>query len=41
MLTGRKRLPATVRAPARASLWLAALLMGCAALVTALLAMYL
>ncbi|WP_310633920.1 MULTISPECIES: cytochrome b/b6 domain-containing protein [unclassified Paraburkholderia] len=41
MLTGRKRLPASVRAPARASLWLAVLLMGCAALVTALLAMYL
>jgi cytochrome b len=41
MVTGTKRLPATMRAPRRASLWLAALLLGCAALVTALLAEYL
>jgi cytochrome b len=41
MLTGRKRLPADIRAPARASLWLAALLMAAAAIVVALLAIYL
>lgn len=40
MLTGRKRLPATVRAPSRAPLWLAALLLGGSALVVALLAAY-
>ncbi|WP_042295908.1 cytochrome b/b6 domain-containing protein [Paraburkholderia bannensis] len=41
MVTGTKPLPATTRVPRRASLWLAALLLGCAALVTALLAFYL
>lgn len=41
MLSGRKRLPASVRAPARASLWLAALLMAFSAIVVALLAAYL
>ncbi|WP_322058002.1 cytochrome b/b6 domain-containing protein [Paraburkholderia sp. J63] len=41
MVTGAKRLPATVRAPRRASIWLAALLLAVSALVTALLAMYL
>lgn len=41
MVTGAKRLPATVRAPQRASIWLAALLLALSALVTALLAMYL
>ncbi|WP_322042081.1 cytochrome b/b6 domain-containing protein [Paraburkholderia sp. J67] len=41
MVTGTKPLPDTLRAPRRASLWLAALLLGCAALVTALLAVYL
>ena len=40
MLTGRKRLPASVRAPARASPWIAALLLGASALVVALLAAY-
>jgi cytochrome b len=40
MLTGRKRLPATVRAPARAPLWLAVLLLGCSAAVVVLLATY-
>jgi len=40
MVTGRKRLPASVRAPSRAPLWLAALLFGCAAVVVALLAAY-
>jgi cytochrome b len=40
MLTGRKRLPAAVRAPSRAPLWLAVLLLGCSALVVALLAAY-
>jgi cytochrome b len=41
MVTGTKSLPAASRAPRRASLWLAALLMGCAALATALLTVYL
>jgi cytochrome b len=41
MVTGVKPLPATIRAPRRASLWLAALLMALSALVTALLAFYL
>jgi cytochrome b len=41
MLSGRKRLPASVRAPARASLWLAVLLMGFSSIVVALLAVYL
>lgn len=41
MITGRKRLPATVRAPARASPWLAALLLTVAATLVALLATYL
>ncbi|CAB3792624.1 hypothetical protein LMG28688_03564 [Paraburkholderia caffeinitolerans] len=41
MVTGAKRLPATVHAPRRASFWLAALLMAAAALVTTLLAAYL
>ncbi|RAR53638.1 cytochrome b [Paraburkholderia unamae] len=41
MLTGKKRLPASVRAPARGSLWLAALLMGVSGVVVALLAAYL
>jgi cytochrome b len=41
MVTGTKRLPATVRAPRRASLWLAALLLCFSALVTGLLAAYL
>jgi cytochrome b len=41
MLTGRKRLPAAIRAPARASPWLAALLMAAAAILVALLATYL
>ncbi|CAD6528175.1 hypothetical protein LMG27952_02156 [Paraburkholderia hiiakae] len=40
MLSGRKRLPASVRAPARASLWLAALLMGLSGVVVALLSAY-
>jgi cytochrome b len=40
MLTGRKRLPASMPAPARAPLWLAALLLVCAAIVVALLAAY-
>ncbi len=41
MVTGTKSLPAASRAPRRASLWLAALLLGCSALATALLAVYL
>ncbi|WP_241023341.1 cytochrome b/b6 domain-containing protein [Paraburkholderia sp. Ac-20340] len=41
MVTGIKPLPVTSRAPRRTSLWLAVLLMGFAALVTALLAFYL
>lgn len=41
MLTGKKRFPAPVRVPARASLWLAALLMALAATIAALLAIYL
>jgi cytochrome b len=41
MLTGRKHLPAAVRAPARASLWLAVLLLALAATIVALLAVYL
>ncbi|QBQ99389.1 cytochrome b/b6 domain-containing protein [Paraburkholderia pallida] len=41
MVTGAKRLPAAVRAPRRASLWLAALLLALSALVTALLSAYL
>lgn len=41
MVTGVKPLPAATRAPRRASLWLAALLMAFSALVTALLAFYL
>ncbi|MFX1765308.1 cytochrome b/b6 domain-containing protein [Paraburkholderia sp. A1RI-2L] len=41
MVTGAKHLPATAHAPRRAPLWLAALLMAVAALVTALLAAYL
>lgn len=41
MISGRKRLPSTVRAPSRAPLWLAALLLGCAALVVAALATWL
>ncbi|WP_322014356.1 cytochrome b/b6 domain-containing protein [Paraburkholderia sp. J12] len=41
MLTGRKRLPAAIRVPARASPWLAALLMAAAAIIVALLAIYL
>ncbi|WP_028227812.1 cytochrome b/b6 domain-containing protein [Paraburkholderia ferrariae] len=41
MLTGRKRLPEAIRAPARASPWLAALLMAAAAILVALLATYL
>jgi cytochrome b len=41
MLTGRKHLPAAVRAPARASLWLAVLLLALAATLVALLAVYL
>lgn len=41
MLSGKKRLPAAVRAPARASLWLAALLLGLSGVVVALLAAYL
>ncbi|WP_296650939.1 cytochrome b/b6 domain-containing protein [Paraburkholderia sp.] len=41
MLTGRKRLPSTIASPARASLWLAALLLALAAMIVALLATYL
>ncbi|QGZ64467.1 cytochrome b/b6 domain-containing protein [Paraburkholderia acidisoli] len=41
MLSGRKRLPDAVRPPARASLWLAALLFGFSCVVVALLAVYL
>jgi cytochrome b len=41
MITGRKRLPSTIRAPARASPWLAALLFAVAAAIVALLAAYL
>ncbi|WP_322104220.1 cytochrome b/b6 domain-containing protein [Paraburkholderia sp. J41] len=41
MLSGKKRLPASVRAPARGSLWLAALLLGFSGVVVALLAAYL
>lgn len=41
MLTGKKPLPAAIHAPARASLWLAALLMALAATIVALLAAYL
>lgn len=40
MVTGRKRLPGAMRAPRMASLWLAVVLAGIAALVTALLAVY-
>jgi len=40
MLTGRKRLPASVRPPSRAPLWLAALLLAVAVLAVALLAAY-
>lgn len=40
MLTGRKRLPASMRPPSRAPLWLATLLLVCAAIVVALLAAY-
>ncbi|HTH61137.1 MAG TPA: cytochrome b/b6 domain-containing protein [Paraburkholderia sp.] len=40
MLTGRKRLPATMPAPARSPLWLAVLLLGVSAAVVALLAAY-
>lgn len=41
MVTGTKYLPATVRAPQRASLWRAVLLLAFSALVTVLLAVYL
>ena len=41
MLTGRKRLPATIAAPARASPWLALVLLAVAAAIVALLAAYL
>ncbi|MCX5539628.1 cytochrome b/b6 domain-containing protein [Paraburkholderia sp. CNPSo 3076] len=41
MVSGKKRLPASVCAPARGSLWLAALLMGLCGVVVALLAAYL
>jgi cytochrome b len=41
MITGRKQLPSTIPAPARASLWLAALLLAIAAAIVALLAAYL
>ncbi|HTR07127.1 MAG TPA: cytochrome b/b6 domain-containing protein [Paraburkholderia sp.] len=41
MVSGRKRLPASVRAPKRASLWLAALLMAFSGVVVVLLASYL
>lgn len=40
MLTGRKRLPATIRAPRRAPLWLAALLLAIAAAIVVALASY-
>ena len=41
MVSGRKRLPVSVRAPKRASLWLAVLLMAFSGVVVALLASYL
>jgi cytochrome b len=41
MITGRKPLPSTIPAPARASPWLAALLFAVAATIVALLAVYL
>ena len=41
MLSGHKRLPASIRAPSRASMWLAFLTLCGAAIVVSLLAMYL
>ncbi|RQH06921.1 cytochrome b/b6 domain-containing protein [Paraburkholderia dinghuensis] len=41
MITGLKRLPSTIAAPARASLWLAALLLAFAVAIVVLLAVYL
>ncbi|SDD00527.1 cytochrome b/b6 domain-containing protein [Paraburkholderia lycopersici] len=41
MVSGKKRLPASVRAPARGSLWLAVLLMALSGVVVALLSIYL